>query len=281
MRRGTFVLVLAATMGFPADGRAAQAAPPPVMDETFHPAPMPLAVAAPSDLLAAPLGAFAVSLAVPGAGQAALGLRRWPLYILAEAGFWWLWADARGDFHAFSDGYRDLAWNAARIPDGPRREGGWSYYEAMSHYVSSGTFDADAAAGLQPEEDPTTWNGTVWEIARGIYLPGGVANPGTPGYEDALAWYRSRAAGPGFLWTWAGRETDLGRFRGLIGSADEARRTQTTALGLILANHLVSAIDALLVARLRAPARPELRGTIVPGPMGPAWRIQLRLPLAN
>lgn len=295
MRRGGLVLTLAAAMAVSADAVAGQVAPEMAPEMTprvaaplaarspgFRPLLPPVGRAGgPPELLTTPVGAFAASLAIPGSGQAALGVRRWPLYLLAEAGFWWLWADARSDFHRSSDGYRDLAWNVARIPDGPRRDGAWSYYETMSHYVSSGAFDADAAAGLQPEEDPETWNGTVWEIARGIYLPGGVADPTSPGYEDALAWYRGRAAGPGFLWSWAGRGAELTRFRALIGSADDARRTQTTALGLILANHLVSAIDALLVARMRAPVQPELRGAIVPGPTGPAWRIELRFPLAN
>lgn len=234
------------------------------------------------DVLRTPAGAFTSSLVVPGAGQAALGLRRWPVYVALEAGFWWFWADARGEFRGFRDGYRDLAWEAARIPDGARRDGDWSYYEAMSAYLASGAFDLDAAEGVQPETDPTTWNGTVWEIARGLHLPGGVPpDPDSPEYARALDWYVGRAAGPGFLWSWAGAEVELDRFRRLIRSADDARRSQTLALGLILANHLVSAVDALIMARMAEPARPELRGRIVPGPTGPAWQLEIRVPLTN
>ena len=231
--------------------------------------------------LRTPGGAFAASLLVPGAGQAALGLRRWPLYVAVEAGFWWLWADARGDYHGFRDGYRDLAWETARIREGPRRDGGWPYYEAMSHYVESGLFDADPAEGLQPEEDPATYNGSVWEIARGIYLPGGSPRPGTPEHDAALDWYEVRAAGPGFLWSWAGREGDLDRFRGLIGRADDAHRTRVTAFGVILANHLVSAIDGLVAARLSAATGADLNTTVLPGSAGPALRLELRVPLAH
>ncbi len=288
MRPGTFALgcaVAAAALTTTPSGVAAQLA-----DRPFGPPPpVPAVDGGPgvaggpggAALLRTPGGAFAASLALPGAGQAALGLRRWPAYLALEAGFWWLWADARGDFRGFRDGYRDLAWEVARIREGPRRDGGWSYYETMSRYVASGAFDIDPAPGLQPEEDPTTWNGTVWEIARGVYLPGGVSDPEAPEYALALDWYRQRAAGPGFLWSWSGRASDLDRFRALIGSADDARRTQTTALGLILANHLVSAVDALIAARIMTPGRPELHGRLLPGPVGPIWRLELRVPLTN
>ncbi|MBW3554933.1 MAG: hypothetical protein KY466_15610 [Gemmatimonadetes bacterium] len=231
--------------------------------------------------LSSPGGAFAASLLVPGAGQAALGLRRWPLYVVVEAGLWWLWADARGDYLGYRSGYRDLAWEAARIQEEPRRDGGWPYYEAMSHYVESGLFDTDPVAGIQPEEDPTTYNGSVWEVARGIFLPGGSPSPGSPEHAAALAWYEERAAGPGFLWSWAGREGDLDRFRALIGRADDAHRTRTTAFGVILANHLVSAIDGLVAARLRAATGADLNTMVIPGSAGPALRLELRVPLAH
>lgn len=233
------------------------------------------------EALRTPAGAFTASLVLPGAGQAALGLRRWPLYLAVEAGLWWLWADAAHAFGRYRDGYRDLAWDAARIQEGPRQDGGWSYYEVMSHYHASGAFDADPAAGVQPEPDPSTYNGSVWEIARGIYLPGGAIDPDGPEYADALAWYEARAAGPGFLWTWVGRESDLDRFRRLIGAADDSRRTQTTAVGVILANHLVSAVDGLIAARLRAGSRPALDAALAPGPGGLEWRLRVRVPLAS
>lgn len=232
-------------------------------------------------VLATPPGAFAASLVLPGSGQAALGLRRWPLFLAVEAGLWWLWADARGDYRSRTAAYRDVAWEAARIHEGPRVDAGWSYYEAMSHYAASGAFDAGAAAGLQPEEDPATYNGSVWTLARGIYLPGGTGDPDSPEYGLALAWYRERAAGPGFLWSWAGRDAERARFLALIDAADDANRMRTTALGLVLANHLVAAVDALVAARVRDPDAPRLDSAVLPGPRGPALRIGLRVPLTN
>lgn len=276
MRTGLIALSLVAlSVGPGAAQRTSPIGVPGAAELTF-PAPPPVVEA-----LRTPAGAFVASLAVPGAGQAALGLRRWPAYVVLEAGFWWLWADARGDFRGYRDGYRDLAWDVARIQEGPREDGGWPYYEAMSHYLASGAFDIDAAPGIQPEEDPSTYNGSVWEVARGIYLPGGVPDPGAPEYAAALSWYEARAAGPGFMWNWTGQPAALMEFRDLIAAADDSRRTQTTALGVILANHLVSAIDALIAARLRGPVRPELESGLVPTPGGSAWALRVRLPLTD
>ena len=266
MRTGVLALALVAT--------AAPASPQGPGSNFVRPAPLPTPAA-----LTTPAGAFAASLVVPGAGQAALGLRRWPAFLVLEAGLWWLWADARGSYRSRTDAYRDLAWEAARIQEGPRVDAGWPYYEAMSHYLASGAFDADPAAGLQPEEDPATYNGSVWSLARGIYL-GGTSDPGSPEYAAALAWYEDRAAGAGFLWTWAGRDAERARFLSLIDAADDAHRLRTTALGLVLANHLVAAVDALIASRRRHPAA-RLESGVVPGPDGPALRLGLRVPLMN
>lgn len=231
--------------------------------------------------LATPAGAFVSSLILPGSGQAALGLRRWVLYGLAEAGLWYVHLEANGDVRRLTRAYKDLAWDVARDrnPE-PRRDGGWGYYEAMSRYDASGAFDADPAEpGTQPEEDPSTYNGSVWELARGLYLPGGVADPASPLYQSAIGYYEQRAAGPQFLWSWAGSEPELDRFRRLIDAADDESRTATTALGLVLANHLVAAIDALVVARLRGDSGATLDSEILRTGAQPELRLSLRVPL--
>jgi hypothetical protein len=232
--------------------------------------------------LATPPGAFLASLAVPGSGQAALGLRRWVVYGLLEVGLWAAHLDARSDFHSFSDRYRDLAWETARTPGGlPREDGGWGYYEAMRDYLSSGAYDVDAAAaGVQPEVDESTYNGAVWRIARGLYLGGG-EGPGTEPYDSALAYYGERAAGPAFLWSWVGLEDELDRFRGLIARADDESRVATNALGLVLANHLVSAVDALVVARLRTNDGVRLESRTTPAGSTLRWSVGLRIPIPH
>lgn len=272
------LLLLAGAHAGPAAGQAMRSAPGAVPPPAFPAPPTAAGLEAPG-WLRTPAGAFGASLVVPGAGQAALGLRRWVLYGLAEAGLWALYLDARWDEGAYRDRYRDLAWESARLHAGERRDGGWGYYEAMSHYLSSGAYDTDPArAGVQPETSPATYNGVVWELARGLFLAGGPPSPETPGYAEALDYYATRAAGPEFLWSWAGRESELARFRDLIDRTDDEARLATRAAGLVLANHLVAAIDALLVARLREESGLRLRSGLDTTGRAPRWRIGFELP---
>ena len=253
---------------------------PPFTVETVSVAPEPGAV---RELASTPAGAFTASLVLPGAGQAALGLRRWSVYAVLEAGLWAGYLEAAADVRRLTAAYRDVAWEAARLPTDPgeRQEGSWSYYETVGQYVTSGSYDSEPdRAGLQPEPDVTTYNGAVWSLALGIFLPGGTADPGAPEYEAALAYYRDRAAGPAFLWDWSGRLDSLDRYRGLIADADDEARFRSTALGLVLANHLVAAVDALIVARLRTGAGLRLESRLVPAPT-PRLNVGLRISLRN
>lgn len=230
------------------------------------------------DWMRTPAGAFGSSLVVPGLGQAALGLRRWVAYGAVELGLWGVRLDARSDERRFRRSYRDLAWEAARDPAGERQDGGWGYYEAMSQYPSSGAFDRDPAEpGLQPETDAATYNGAVWDVATGLYLPGGSGGPDSPGYDRALAYYTDHAAGPAFLWDWGGNDAALDRFRDLIERSDAEARLASGALGLLLANHLVAAIDALIVARLRPEDDVHLESGFHGAGLALRWRVSLVL----
>ena len=227
-----------------------------------------------------PGATFAGSLLVPGSGQAAMGLRRWLVYGVVEVALVAGYLDRRAAADRFRDHYRDVAWEAARVhePGAARRDGSWGYYEAMSQYLTSGAFDRDPRmAGLQPETDPATYNGQVWELAAGMYLPGGSGEPGTPAWERALAYYRERAAGPDFLWSWAGSLPELERFRHWIGRSDEAARWTTRVGGLVLANHIVSAIDALLAARLASDRALDLDAGFSGPPAAPRWDFTFRI----
>jgi hypothetical protein len=232
------------------------------------------------EVLRTPTGAALASLALPGAGQAALGARRWAAYALIEVAAWAVRLNAIGERRDATNGYRDVAWTVAREPlhSLPRQDGSWGYYETMSHYVSSGGYDLDAGPGFQPETDESTYNGYVWGLARSIYLPSGVGGPGTAGYDDAVAYYEGHAAGPAFLWSWQDHPEDLDRFRSLIDEADDAARTARAALGAVLANHLVSAVDALITARGIAGGGVHLESRIMVEPV-PAWELGLRLPM--
>ncbi len=211
----------------------------------------------------APLSAAARSLALPGWGQKTLGQRRGVAYAAVEAALWALWADRRGRGGDLRREYRDLAWTTARIHGGARQDGAWDYYETLSKWVRSGAFDRDGnQPGIQPEEDPTTYNGSIWSLAKGIHFGAGTPPSGDPRWEAALAWYKSRAYGDGFLWDWRGREGDLTEFRALIRRSDDRFREATGAMGAVLANHLLSGADAFVSARI--PGSAELR-LLAPG----------------
>ncbi|MHB1194818.1 MAG: hypothetical protein ACYC6F_17465 [Longimicrobiales bacterium] len=205
-----------------------------------------------------PASAAARSLVAPGWGQWAQGQRRGVAYAAAEVLLWALWVERRDAGGDLRGAYRDLAWRTGRIPAGERRDGPWDYFEALSKWTRSGAFDRDATApGLQPEEDPLTFNGSVWALARGIHFGGGSPAPGDPKHDAALAWYRERAYADGFLWDWSGREGDMTEYRGLIRRSDDRFREATWALGGVVGNHLLSAADAFVSARI--PGSAELR----------------------
>lgn len=200
--------------------------------------------------------AFLFSALVPGAGQRMLGQSRWVPYLALEAWAWLTYFDRAREGRRLERQYRDLAWSVARLASaGPRRDGAFEYYEALGKYVASGAYDAEPERpGLQPEQDTATFNGDLWKLARSIHLPAG-ADPEdteTPEYFQALSYYARNAIAPPFAWTWGASPLGQQRYRELIHASDESLREATTMLGLILANHMVSAVDAFITARMRA-----------------------------
>jgi hypothetical protein len=194
---------------------------------------------------------MSASLLVPGLGQRMLGQRRAWVYAGLELVGWALYVERRRAGGDFRDRYRDLAWDVARIQAGPRVDGAFSYYETLTEWTRSGAFDADAGSpGLQPESDATTFNGSIWQRASGLFLPDGPGVPtNDPGYVRALEYYTERAYGPDFLWDWTGTGDARRDFGELIHESDERFRQATNLVGAVLANHVVSAIDAYLSAR--------------------------------
>jgi hypothetical protein len=206
---------------------------------------------------ASPLATAGLSLVLPGAGQHTLGQNRKWIYAALEVAGWIVFFERRSAGGELRDQYRDFAWDNGRIQSGPRMDGDFDYYETVSKWEASGDFDTDPALpGIQPEMDLTTFNGSIWALASQIFIPGGGPISETdPAYQSALAYYVDRAYGTAFLWDWSvtpgGRE-ELGE---LIEESDDRFRQATTALGALIANHLISAVDAYLSARGRsAPA---------------------------
>lgn len=223
---------------------------------------------------ASPGKAAAFSALLPGAGQYVLDQNRSWAYLAAEAVGWAFYVDRRSSAIDFRTGYRDLAWREARLQAAQRVEGDFEYYERMTKWRTSGAYDADPGTpGVQPETDPATFNGDAWGLASQIFLPEGTAIPESdPRYQRALEYYQGRAYGPEFLWDWTGKEAEQEEFGGLIRRSDDRFRQATNILGLVFANHVVSAVDAYLSAR--AP-RTSIQSGFVRTPAGFGWTARL------
>ena len=199
------------------------------------------------------LSATLRSLVLPGWGQWHRDRSHWWVYPAIELGGVLGVTEARRAGARARDRYRDLAWTAARAPlaspDRSRVDGSWEYYERMSRWESSGRFDAEATtADLVPESDPSTFNGSIWQLARQLHLPEGEgsADPESPGYQEALEYYRSRAVPDGFLWDWGLDPSARAPFNQLISRSDERFRRSARFAGVIFLNHFLSATDAWL-----------------------------------
>jgi hypothetical protein len=229
--------------------------------------------------------AFVASAILPGAGQYYLKSDRWVPFAAAEVWAWVEYSQHHKTSGRWTQAYRDLAWNVARrFTTSARLDSVWEYYEAMSAWRESGAFDVDAQqAGLQPEIDSTTFNGAQWQRARALFLRGRPPVLGSPEYEQALAYYRSHAIPDLYLWSWANSRLEQQEFVESIGRSDAAYRTATTMMGVILANHLVSAVDALIMARVKTLQEHHIRigSTVEPGPDHHTWTVRVQIPLSG
>lgn len=209
------------------------------------------------------------SLLLPGTGQFLAGQDRGIVYAAAELFvlFRYFRFDHEGDRAA--EAFRRLAFEAARTPfSSVRRDTVFEYYEQMQRFTNSGEFDEDPGAGFIPEADPSTYNGSVWLLARRTFWqdPDSLPNPTSLEYQRALEFYRGRAVGPDYRWSWRNAGLEQQVFRETIRRSDRAFRRAQVQVGLLLANHVVSAVDALISSRLVAAARrpAELRTSIGP-----------------
>ena len=180
------------------------------------------------------------------------------VYLAAEAFVLSRFLQLTHDAHRGADRYRTLAYAVARRGFAAmRRDTVFEYYETMEKFTASGEFDRDPGPGLAPEDDATTYNGSMWLLARRTFWsdPNTPPPPTSPEYQLALQFYRTHAVGPDFRWSWRDAPLEQQEFRATIRSSDDAYRRAQNQLGLLLANHLVSAIDALISSRLSAGLR--------------------------
>ena len=221
------------------------------------------------------------SLILPGSGQLMLGQERGAIYLVLEALFITQALSSSSEGSSESDRYRELAFTVARAPFEPAvRDTAFEYYEKLTDFIESGPYDTDPGPELVPPTDERTFNGAQWALARETFFPDPDNPPPTdsPEYQAALRFYQQRAVGPNFLWTWRNAALEQDLYSQTIRRSDEAFRRATTWLGLLLANHLVSAVDAFITTRLsgngsRVHLESALEGTA--GARSPAWRVGL------
>jgi len=210
------------------------------------------------------------SLLVPGTGQLMAGEDRGAVYIAAELFVVSRYLQLEGEGSRESERFRRLAFDIARRNFATvRRDTVFEYYEQMEKFTESGIYDADPGSAFVPESDATTYNGSVWLLARRTYWvdPDVPPSPTSPEYQRALQFYRDRAVGPDYLWSWRNASLEHQVFRDAIRGSDNAFRRAQNQLGLLLANHVLSAVDALISSRVSAAmGRPaELSTTVAPG----------------
>lgn len=203
------------------------------------------------------------SLVLPGTGQVMQGHSRAVAYIAVEAWLWGRYATSLGDANFERNRYVDLAFTAARADFQPTiRDTVFQYFETVGKFAESGLFDTDPGPGFKPPTDPQSYNGSIWILALETFLPAGVGPPdeNSPEYQRALEFYRARAVGPNFLWSWRDTPEQFQQYKDAVSDSDNAFKRSSQTLGFLLANHILSAFDAYVSQRLAqtgAPARIE------------------------
>ena len=217
------------------------------------------------------------SLLVPGSGQLLAHQDRGAVYLAAEVYLLSRYLQLDHEALRGARRYRDIAFAVARRDFNPtRRDTIFEYFEQMEKFTASGIYDADPGPAFVPENDPSTYNGAVWLLARRTFWPDpNVApDPTSPQYWQALQFYQARAVGPNFQWSWRDHALEHEVFRDYIRTSDAAFRSAQNQVGLLLANHLVSVVDAVISARLSAIAG---RAAQVHTSVGSRGRAQLRV----
>lgn len=199
------------------------------------------------------------SLLIPGAGQLLAGEDRAAIYLVLEAALVTRVLSLQSEGRRERNRFRELAFTVARGGFNPSiRDTVFEYFEQMEKFIESGPFDTDPGPTTVPPNDERTFNGSLWLLARQTFFanPDSTPDPDSEEYQRAIAFYQRRAVGPNFQWSWrdAGLERDL--FSQSIRQSDEAFRRATRHLGLVLANHLLSAVDAFVSHRLSRAGRP-------------------------
>jgi hypothetical protein len=212
------------------------------------------------------------SAVIPGAGQALLGSRRAIAYGVAEVAGLVVYSVEQRDGTRQRKLYRELSRSVARaqfVPSGPA--GNWDYYERMEKYAASGAFDAVPGGNVDPEPDQTTYNGSIWLLARQTYWrdPGSPPSPASAEYQSALSFYSKRAIQPEMRWSWLASPEGFQQYKHAISGSNSAFKRAEQTAGLVIANHILSAVDAFVSVRLTARQSADGRMSVTAGiPIG-------------
>jgi hypothetical protein len=195
------------------------------------------------------------SLLVPGTGQLLAHQDRGAVYLAAEVYLLSRYVQLDHEATQEAKRFQNLAFEVARRSFMPiRRDTVFEYYEQMDRFAESGAYDADPGPGRAPETDPATYNGSIWLLARRTYWqdPDTQPDPTSDAYLNAVQFYWQHAVGPAYQWSWRDHSLEHQVYRETIRRSDNAFRRAQNQIGLLLANHVVSAVDALISARLSA-----------------------------
>ena len=258
MRPGLAWWLVLATIATPLEGQSRRPVgadrPPPTLESCHEVRACELLGSGGQAPATRPAWAIAASAILPGTGQAVLGIDRALPYLAIEALAWTGYVKASQDYRRRRNGYRDLAARTARAPFGSfRPNGDFEYYERMTHYLESGRYDIVGGGTIAPETDTTTYNGAMWLLARRTYWsnPDVAPDTATSEWKRAISFYRGRAYDQLYRWSWTNAPLEYSMFLDLIGDSNDANRRAMQHLGVIIANHFLSTIDAFITIRLR------------------------------
>ena len=201
----------------------------------------------------APWWAPVASGVVPGAGQFSLRQQRSVAYAVAEAFLLVQYLAAQRDGNRERAAYRDLAASVARKAFDGRALGTWEYYERLEQYLESGAYDRVPGGALDPETDPTTYNGARWQLARETFWlnPNVAPAVNSAEYQRALAFYQRSAVSDAFRWSWRDAQLQQDVYIQTIRGANRSYQRAVNLLGVVAVNHLASLIDAYVSVRIR------------------------------
>ncbi|MGI9078823.1 MAG: hypothetical protein ACR2G6_16075 [Gemmatimonadaceae bacterium] len=199
------------------------------------------------------------SSVIPGVGQAIQGKQRALPYVAAEAFLLVQYLDSRRTGRIQRREYRDLAQIARSFFTDNFQVGDFEYYERMQHFIESGAFDVIPGGDLEPEPNETTFNGTTWRLARLTYWEDPEIAPprDSEEFRRSINFYSDRAIREEFRWSWRNAQLEQDVFSRTIQRSNSAFRLSSQYLGVLIANHALSAVDAFITLRLSRGREPS------------------------